>query len=149
MIKYKLFTIYALGSLYILIGITHFTNADFFKIIMPDYIPFHYFFIYASGLFEIIFGFMIFFKKYRLYGSWGIIFLLILVFPANIFLYNSSEVQEILSVSKLQTLIRLPFQIPLIILAFWHSKNFNSKFFNLSCSIIFIPTLIYFLYLSF
>ena len=96
--KYKLFTIYILGSLYIFVGISHFINPEYFKIIMPEYIPFHYIFIYVSGLFEIIFGFMIFFQKSRFYGAWGIFTLLILVFPANIYLYESIEVQEILSV---------------------------------------------------
>ena len=101
--KYKLFTIYILGSLYIYVGISHFINPEYFKIIMPEYIPLHYIFIYVSGLFEIIFGFMIFFQKLRFFGAWGIFTLLILVFPSNIYLYESIEVQEILSVSKDQT----------------------------------------------
>ena len=143
--KYKLLTIYILGSLYMYVGISHFINPEYFKIIMPEYIPLHYLFIYVSGLFEIIFGFMIFFEKSRFYGAWGIFTLLILVFPANIYLYESIEVQEILSVSKDQTFIRLLFQFPLIILSFCHTRDFNSKIFNNFCSVIFLPTLIYFL----
>jgi uncharacterized membrane protein len=112
---------------------------------MPEFIPYHLFFIYLTGFLEIIFGLMIFFKGSRFYGAWGIIFLLILVFPANIHLYISSQVQEILSITKLDALTRLPFQIPLIILAYWHSKEFNSRFFNIFCILIFIPTIIYFL----
>jgi len=143
--KYKLYTIYVLGSLYIYVGITHFINPEYFKIIMPDYIPFHYILIYVSGLFEIIFGLMIFFQKSRFYGAWGIFSLLILVYPANIYLYESTEIQEILSVSKDQTFIRLLFQFPLIVLSFWHTRDFNSKIFNIFCCVIFVPTLIYFL----
>ncbi|MEC8367565.1 MAG: DoxX family protein [Bacteroidota bacterium] len=143
--KYKLITIYILGSLYIFVGISHFINLDFFIIIMPEFIPYHLFFIYLTGFLEIIFGLMIFFKRSRFYGAWGIFILLILVFPANIHLYMSSHVQETLSITKLDALIRLPFQIPLIILSFWHSKEFNSRFFNICCSLIFIPTIIYFL----
>ena len=125
--KYKLITIYILGSLYIFVGISHFTNSDFFIIIMP-YLFHIIFFIYLTGFLEIIFGLMIFFKRSRFYSAWGIFILLILVFPANIHLYMSSHVQEILSITKLDALIRLPFQIPLIILSFWHSKEFNSRF---------------------
>jgi uncharacterized membrane protein len=143
--KYKLITIYVLGTLYIYVGISHFTNYEFFIILMPEFIPYHLFFIYLTGFLEIIFGLMIFFKGSRFYGAWGIIFLLILVFPANIHLYISSQVQEILSITKLDALTRLPFQIPLIILAYWHSKEFNSRFFNIFCILIFIPTIIYFL----
>ena len=141
----KNITIYILGLLYIIIGIRHFTNPDFFKIIMPPYLPFHDFFVYSSGVFEILFGFMILLKKFRRVGALGIFFLLILVFPANIYLYQSSNAQEILSITKMDALIRLPFQIPLLILAYWHSKDFNSRFFNIFCLIIFIPTIIYFL----
>jgi uncharacterized membrane protein len=143
--KYKLITIYVLGTLYIYVGISHFTNYEFFIILMPEFIPYHLFFIYLTGFLEIIFGLMLFFKGSRFYCAWGIIFLLILVFPANIHLYISSQVQEILSITKLDALIRLPFQIPLIILAYWHSKEFNSRFFNIFCILIFIPTIIYFL----
>jgi len=52
--KYKLITIYILGSLYIYVGISHFTNFDFFIIIMPEFIPYHLFFIYLTGFLEII-----------------------------------------------------------------------------------------------
>tara|TARA_E500000178_G_C16877347_1_gene687312 strand:+ start:496 stop:939 length:444 start_codon:yes stop_codon:yes gene_type:complete len=143
--KYKLITIYILGFLYIYVGISHFTNFEFFIIIMPEFIPYHLFFIYLTGFLEIIFGLMIFFKSSRFYGAWGIFFLLILVFPANIHLFMSSQVQEILSITKQDALIRLPFQIPLIILAYWHSKESNSRFFNILCALIFIPTIVYFL----
>ena len=141
----KYLTIFILALLYIIIGIRHFTNPEFFKIIMPTYIPFHDFFIYSSGFFEILFGGMILLKKFRRVGALGIFFLLILVFPANIYLYHSSNAQEILSITKMDALIRLPFQIPLLILAYWHSKDFNSRFFNIFCLIIFVPTIIYFL----
>lgn len=143
--KYKLITIYILGFLYIYVGISHFTNFEFFIIIMPEFIPYHLFFIYLTGFLEIIFGLMIFFKSSRFYGAWGIFFLLILVFPANIHLFMSSQVQEILSITKQDALIRLPFQIPLIILAYWHSKESNSRFFNILSALIFIPTIVYFL----
>ena len=69
----KNITIYILGLLYIIIGIRHFTNPDFFKIIMPPYLPFHDFFVYSSG-FEILFGFMILLKKFRRVGALGIFF---------------------------------------------------------------------------
>tara|TARA_X000000950_G_scaffold197369_1_gene237674 strand:- start:6768 stop:7211 length:444 start_codon:yes stop_codon:yes gene_type:complete len=143
--KYKLITIYILGFLYIYVGISHFTNFEFFIIIMPEFIPYHLFFIYLTGFLEIIFGLMIFFKSSRFYGAWGIFFLLILVFPANIHLFMSSQVHEILSITKQDALIRLPFQIPLIILAYWHSKESNSRFFNILSALIFIPTIVYFL----
>ena len=146
--KIKTLTIYILGIFYLNVGITHFTNPDFFLVIMPPYLHYQEFFVYLSGIFEILFGLMIIFKKTRFYGAWGIFFLLIAVFPANIYLYSSYEAQEILSITKEGSCIRLFYQIPLLILAYWHSLEKSSYKMDLFASAIFFPTIIYFLTLS-
>ena len=146
--KLKLISIYTLSLFYINIGISHFISPDFFKVILPPYIPFSMFFVYISGFFEILFGLMIIFKKSRYYGATGLCLLLIFVFPANIYLYQSYEAQEILNISKDGSFIRLFFQIPLLILAYWHSKKETSKKIDLIGTLIFVPTIIYFLSLS-
>ena len=146
--KIKTLTIYILGIFYLNVGITHFTNPDFFLVIMPPYLHYQEFFVYLSGLFEILFGLMIIFKKTRFYGAWGIFFLLIAVFPANIYLYSSYEAQEILSITKEGSFIRLFYQIPLLILSYWHSLEKSSYKMDLFASAIFFPTIIYFLTLS-
>ena len=146
--KFKLISIYTLSVFYINVGITHFISPDFFKVILPPYIPFSMFFVYISGFFEILFGLMIIFKKSRYYGATGLCLLLIFVFPANVYLYNSYEAQEILNITKEGSFLRLFFQIPLFVLAYWHSKEKTSKKIDLVITIIFIPTIIYFLSLS-
>ena len=115
---------------------------------MPSYIPYSEFFVYLSGLFEALFGFMIIFKKTRFYGAWGIFLLLIAVYPANIYLYSSYEAQEILNITKEGSFIRLFYQIPLLILSYWHSLEKSSYKMDLFASAIFFPTIIYFLTLS-
>lgn len=144
----KNITIYSLGLFYLFIGIKHFTNLDFFLIIVPPYIPFPEFMVYTSGIFEILFGFLLILKNTRKYAALGLIFLLIAVFPANIYLFKSDIAQNIYNITRQQALIRLPFQIPLILIAYWHSKEKTSKEFDLICMIIFIPTMVYFLSLS-
>lgn len=146
--KFKFFTIIILSLFYVNVGITHFTNPEFFLAIMPPYIPFHYFFVYLSGFFEVLFGLMILFKKTRYYGGIGLLCLLILVFPANIYLYQSAEALEILNFNKSGALIRLFFQVPLLILAYWHAQEKTSNYFDIISSVIFFPTIIYFLTLS-
>ncbi len=146
--KIKTLTIYILGIFYLNVGITHFTNPDFFLVIMPPYLHYQEFFVYLSGLFEILFGLMIIFKKTRFYGAWGIFFLLIAVFPANIYLYSSYEAQEILSITKEGSFIRLFYQIPLLILSYWHSLEKSSYKMDIFASAIFFPTIIYFLTLT-
>ena len=146
--KFKFFTIIILSLFYINVGITHFTNPEFFLVIMPPYIPFHDFFVYLSGFFEVLFGLMILFKKTRYYGGIGLLCLLIAVFPANIYLYQSAEALEILNFNKSGALIRLFFQVPLLILAYWHAQEKTSNYFDFISSVIFFPTIIYFLTLS-
>ena len=90
---------------------------------MPPYIPYSTFFVFLSGFFEVLFGSMIIFKKTRYYGATGLCLLLIFVFPANIYLFQSYEAQEILNITKEGSFVRLFFQVPLFILAYWHSKH--------------------------
>ena len=146
--KFKFFTIIILSLFYVNVGITHFTNPEFFLVIMPPYIPYHDFFVYLSGFFEVLFGLMILFKKTRYYGGIGLLCLLILVFPANIYLYQSAEALEILNFNKSGALIRLFFQVPLLILAYWHANEETSNKLDIISSVIFFPTIIYFLTLS-
>ena len=140
----KNISIYIMSLLYILVGIKHFSDPNFFLKIMPEYLNYHLELVYISGFFEILFGILLIFKKTRFFGAWGVFILLICVFPANIYLYNSEAAQIALNISKSQALIRLPFQIPLLILAYWHSNEKSSKNFSTFCIIIFIPTIIYF-----
>ena len=72
---------------------------------------------------EILLGLLLIFPKYRFYASWGLIILLIAVFPANIYLTQSEIAQQGLGVSKQVAIWRLPFQALFIGLAYWHSKR--------------------------
>ena len=120
---FKLFTIYFMSIAYTYVGVRHFIDPDFFLAIMPNYLSFHLEIVYISGIAEIIFGVLLFFKKTRSFASYGIIILLICVFPANIHLVESELSQSILEATKTQTIIRLPFQALFILVAFWHSKK--------------------------
>ena len=146
--KFKFFTIYIMVILYINIGINHFVNPDFFLVIVPDYLPYHLALVYISGIFEIIFGVLLVFKKTRKIAGTGLVFLLILVFPANIFLFQSIEAQSAYEITQNKALIRMFFQAPLILIAFWHSITKEHKYFDIFCGICFIPTILYFISLS-
>jgi len=107
---------------YTIIGIKHFIELDYFLSIIPPYLPFHIELVYISGFFEILFGLMILFPKYRYYGSIGLILLLIAVFPANIYLAQSKEAQEAIGASQQIVIWRLPIQGILIWIAYWIRK---------------------------
>jgi uncharacterized membrane protein len=107
---------------YSIVGIKHFIEPDYFLSIIPPYLPFHIELVYISGFFEILFGLMILFPKYRYYGSIGLILLLIAVFPANIYLAQSKEAQEAIGTSQQIAIWRLPIQGILIWIAYWIRK---------------------------
>jgi len=75
---------------YIFGGIKHFTNVGWYMKIMPPYIPYHKELVYLSGAFEIILGIMLLFEQTRFLSGWGLILLLIAVFPANIYLAQTN-----------------------------------------------------------
>ena len=145
--KYKLLTIYVMSFMYIFIGIKHFTDPQYFLDIVPPQLPSKLFLVYFTGLIEIVGGAAILSPKTRKVGAYLLIFLLVSVFPANIYLYVSETPQSLLGISKMDALIRMPFQIPLILLAFWHSKKNHPKWVAYLSSLVFPPTIIYFLFI--
>jgi uncharacterized membrane protein len=112
-----------MGLSYIWIGCQHFINPSFFLKIVPPYLPFHLELVYLSGGFEIIFGLGLLFKKTRFYAAWGLVFLLIAVYPANIYLAFNEIPQEAINVSSfMASWVRLPIQFVLMGLAYKVSK---------------------------
>ena len=143
--KYKILTIFVMGVMYVFIGVKHFTDPQYFLDIVPPQLPFKLFLVYLTGLIEVVGGVAILAPKTRKAGAYLLIFLLVSVFPANIYLYVSETPQSLLGISETDALIRMPFQIPLILLAFWHSKKNHPKWVAYLSSLVFPPTIIYFL----
>lgn len=136
-----------MSIMYVFIGIRHFTDPQYFLDIVPPQLPSKLFLVYLTGLIEVVGGAAILAQKTRKAGAYLLIFLLISVFPANIYLYLSETPQNLLGISKTDALIRMPFQIPLILLAFWHSKKNHPKWVAYLSSLVFPPTIIYFLFI--
>ena len=141
----KELTILLISILYITVGLNHFIKPNFFLEIVPPIIPFKLEVVFISGFFEIILGILVLFKKTRKLASLLIIVLLVVVFPANIYLYLSETPRLSLNITKSQALFRMPFQLSLIIISYWHSRDDNSKTFSIISIILFIPTIIYFI----
>ena len=118
---FKLITIVIMAYFYINVGIKHFTEPEWFLQIYPPFLPFGLAAVYISGFFEVLFGIMLLIPKTRYYAGWGLIVLLIAVFPANIYLaYTNVAAMDI---SATVACGRLPFQALFIGLAYWHSKD--------------------------
>ena len=117
---FKLITIYLMSFFYVFVGIKHFTNPTWFMKIMPLYLPLHRELVYISGAFEIILGLMLLLDKTRFIGGWGLIILLIAVFPANIYLAQTNGAA--MNTTPAIAWGRLPFQAIFILIAYWHTK---------------------------
>mgnify|MGYP006101433067 CR=1 FL=1 len=117
----KHLTIYVMGLFYILVGIKHFQNPEWFIPIVPPILPYKLVLVYISGFFEIFFGVILFIPKLRYVASWGLILLLIAVYPANIYLALTNG--EAMNTTPLIAWGRLPFQFLFIGLAYWHAKK--------------------------
>jgi uncharacterized membrane protein len=134
-----------MSAMYITIGVKHFSDPIYFVNITPPFVPFKEGAVYITGIIEILAGVMILFKRSRAQGAYLLIFLLIIVFPANIYLYISELPRDLLGITKNQALMRLPFQIPLLILAYWHSQSNSPAWLTRLSFIVFLPTIIYFI----
>ena len=118
----KSFLIIISSIFYVIVGIKHFIEPEYFLSIVPPYLPYHLELVYVSGLFEVLFGILILLPKYRYYGAIGLILFLIAVFPANIYLAQNEIAQEAIGATQEIAIWRLPIQGILIWIAYFIRK---------------------------
>ncbi|KFF06046.1 DoxX family protein [Flavobacterium reichenbachii] len=111
--------LYLMAFLYICAGINHFKNPGMYVRIIPSYLPNPQLLNILSGAAEIILGILLIFPLTTVIGAWGIIALLIAVFPANWNMYCKKKGK--FSLLKIILLVRLPLQIVLILWAYLYT----------------------------
>ena len=121
MMNFKFITILIMSCFYMNVGVKHFIEPEWFLQIMPPNFPHHYEAVYWSGFFELLFGFLLINPMTRQLAGWGIIFVMITVFPASLYLAVTDGAA--MNISKELAWGRLPFQYVFIGLAFWHAKD--------------------------
>ncbi len=105
-----------LAIIFVLAGIYHFANPTIYLRIMPPYLPAHLILIYLSGFFQIVLGVLLVVPKFTPRAAWGIIALLIAVFPANIYMAMNTELFP--EINPLLIWLRLPLQFVIIAWAY-------------------------------
>jgi uncharacterized membrane protein len=108
------------AALFIIGGIAHFLVPDLYMRIMPPYLPYHRALVLVSGVFEIALGILLLVPRTSHLAAWGLIALLIAVFPANLFMYQHSDRFR---VSPTLLLLRLPLQGLLIVWAYLYTRS--------------------------
>jgi uncharacterized membrane protein len=102
-------------------GTNHFINPDFYRRMMPPFLPAHLFLIYVSGAFEIALGVMLLIPKLARAGAYGLIALLVAVFPANVYMAQNPALFP--EFGQFALYARLPLQLALILWAFWFTRE--------------------------
>lgn len=99
-----------MAAFYILGGFNHLMNPEFYLAIIPPSLPNPEWLNLLSGLAEIVLGVFLLEPRTRVFAAWGIVALLIAVFPAN------------LTGGVAANALRIPFQPLFIVWAWWYTR---------------------------
>lgn len=97
------------GLFYLIAGINHFVQPQIYLKMMPTWLPYPEFLQLLSGAFEILCAIALLIPRTQVMAAWGIIGLLIAVFPAN--LHVALENGAPMSIPAWLAWGRLPFQL--------------------------------------
>ena len=100
---------------FIVAGANHFLSPTFYLELMPSYLPWHLGLIYVSGVAEIVLGLSVVIPRMRKATGWGLVALLVAVFPANV----HAALHGFHSIPGWILWARLPLQFVLIALVHW------------------------------
>jgi uncharacterized membrane protein len=123
--KPKRILMWLMAVFYIYAGFNHLINPEFYLAIMPPGLPEPAWLNLISGLAEIVLGVFLLEPRTRIFAAWGIIALLVAVFPANLYMATSNigpPSSEPGSGSGAFNWVRLPFQALFIAWAWWYTR---------------------------
>ena len=120
---WKKLVLFGLSAFFIYTGIHHFVNPGFYLSIMPPSFPLHTEAVYISGFFEVVGGVCVLIPRLRKIAGWGLVALLVAVYPANIYLAFNELPQKLIGTTPfIASWVRLPLQFILIGIAYFQSK---------------------------
>ena len=101
-------------------GVNHFVNPEFYIAIMPSYLPAHAELVAVSGIFEILGGVGVLIPRFRSLSGWGLVALLVAVFPANLNMALNPD--QFPDVARSGLYLRLPVQFIFIAWSYWATR---------------------------
>jgi uncharacterized membrane protein len=122
MSRFKQLGLWVMALFYLVAGLNHFRDPGFYLQMMPPYIPWHRAAIVLSGVAEIALGIGLVIPRWSRWAAWGVIALLIAVFPANIYMWTAHIPINGREVPPLFHAIRLPAQALLILWAYAYTR---------------------------
>jgi uncharacterized membrane protein len=124
MSKTKRILLWVMAGAYAFAGMNHLMNPQMYVNIMPPGLPEPGWLNVISGLAEIVLAVYVLEPRTRVYAAWGLIALLIAVFPANLYVaVNNIDMAtgQPGAESTAAAWIRLPFQLLFIVWAWWYT----------------------------
>lgn len=116
----KRLALLGLSVAFIAAGANHFVNPGFYMQMMPAYLPAHRELVALSGVLEILGGVAVLIPRVRRIAGWGLVALLLAVFPANLHMALNPALFPDFSPTALYA--RLPFQLLFIAWALWATR---------------------------
>lgn len=107
---------------YVVAGSLHFIKPDAYLKIMPPYIPRHVAMVGLSGVFEILGGLGLLIPQTRRVAAWGLVALLIAVFPANVYVATNPIESGAASIAPVLRWGRLLVQLLLVWWLLWCTR---------------------------
>jgi uncharacterized membrane protein len=125
MSRTKRILLWVMAAFYVVAGFNHLLNPDFYLKIIPPGLPDPAWVNLLSGLAEIVLGVYVLEPRVRVLAAWGIIALLIAIFPANVYaaLENIGLPDGTPGTGNpLSNWGRLPLQGVLVLWAWWYTR---------------------------
>lgn len=111
--------LWAACILFVAGGSLHFLLPDAYLKIMPPYVPWPLQMVYLSGAAEIAGGLGLLLPRLRRAAAWGLVVLLVAVFPANVYMAEYNIQVTAHRIPQLWLWARLPVQLLLIWWVLW------------------------------
>ena len=116
-----------MGPLYVVAGLLHFVYPHAYAQIVPPFLPQPLALVYLSGVAEVILGVGVLVPRTRRIAAWGLIALLLAVFPANVYMATSDVVIRggpnwLGDPTDAARWGRLPFQVVFVLWAWWYTR---------------------------
>ena len=118
----KKVALFALSASFVAAGVGHFVRPSLYEGIVPPYLPAPRALVYLSGAFEVLGGLGVLPRATRSFSGWGLVALLIAVFPANLHMALHPEPFVDRGIPAWALYSRLPFQAVLIAWAYWATR---------------------------
>jgi uncharacterized membrane protein len=115
--------LWLLSAFFVFAGFNHLMNPEFYVAIMPPNLPAPEWLHLVAGIAELVLGVYLLEPRTRVLAAWGMIALLIAIFPANLYVARENVGMGGPGTGAgALNYVRLPFQALFIAWAWWYTR---------------------------